>query len=47
MPRPTSARARSATSSHNKAPHAIRIIGGDWKRTPLPVLDLDGLRPTP
>ena len=28
-------------------PHAIRIIGGDWKRTPLPVLDLDGLRPTP
>ncbi|RAR61916.1 16S rRNA (guanine(966)-N(2))-methyltransferase RsmD [Paraburkholderia unamae] len=27
--------------------HTIRIIGGDWKRTPLPVLDLDGLRPTP
>jgi len=25
----------------------VRIIGGDWKRTPLPVLDLDGLRPTP
>ncbi|HXZ09322.1 MAG TPA: 16S rRNA (guanine(966)-N(2))-methyltransferase RsmD [Paraburkholderia sp.] len=47
MPRPTSARAHSAASSHNKAPHAIRIIGGDWKRTPLPVLDLDGLRPTP
>ncbi|MBV8628483.1 MAG: 16S rRNA (guanine(966)-N(2))-methyltransferase RsmD [Paraburkholderia sp.] len=47
MPRSTSARAHSASSSHNKAPHAIRIIGGDWKRTPLPVLDLDGLRPTP
>ncbi|WP_322010337.1 16S rRNA (guanine(966)-N(2))-methyltransferase RsmD [Paraburkholderia sp. J12] len=27
--------------------HTIRIIGGDWKRTPLPVLDLEGLRPTP
>ncbi|MEA3121750.1 MAG: rRNA (guanine966-N2)-methyltransferase [Paraburkholderia sp.] len=25
----------------------MRIIGGDWKRTPLPVLDLEGLRPTP
>ncbi len=25
----------------------MRIIGGDWKRTPLPVPDLDGLRPTP
>jgi len=47
MPRSPSARAHSASSSHNKAPHAIRIIGGDWKRTPLPVLDLDGLRPTP
>jgi 16S rRNA (guanine(966)-N(2))-methyltransferase RsmD len=25
----------------------IRIIGGLWKRTPLPVLDAEGLRPTP
>lgn len=25
----------------------VRIIGGDWKRTPLPVLDALGLRPTP
>jgi 16S rRNA (guanine966-N2)-methyltransferase len=25
----------------------IRIIGGQWKRTPIPVLDLPGLRPTP
>ena len=24
----------------------IRIIGGLWKRTPLPVLDSEGLRPT-
>lgn len=25
----------------------VRIIGGQWKRTPLPVLDAPGLRPTP
>ena len=25
----------------------VRIIGGQWKRTPLPVLAADGLRPTP
>lgn len=25
----------------------MRIIGGDWKRTPLPVANVDGLRPTP
>src|SRR6476469_1170465 len=28
-------------------PQQVRIIGGQWKRTPLPVLDRDGLRPTP
>ncbi|HJU70580.1 MAG TPA: 16S rRNA (guanine(966)-N(2))-methyltransferase RsmD [Paucimonas sp.] len=27
--------------------HQIRIIGGQWKRTPLPVPDAEGLRPTP
>lgn len=27
--------------------HQVRIIGGQWKRTPLPVLDVEGLRPTP
>ena len=34
----------------NVAPHGpnrIRIIGGRWKRTPLPVPDTRGLRPTP
>jgi 16S rRNA (guanine966-N2)-methyltransferase len=46
MPRTSAPRAPSASTSRGK-PHAIRIIGGDWKRTPLPVLDLDGLRPTP
>lgn len=25
----------------------IRIIGGQWKRTPITVLDREGLRPTP
>ncbi len=29
------------------APHEVRIIGGQWKRTKLPVPDLPGLRPTP
>jgi 16S rRNA (guanine(966)-N(2))-methyltransferase RsmD len=48
MPRPPR-QAPSAAQTHatRKAPHHIRIIGGAWKRTPLPVLDLDGLRPTP
>ena len=27
--------------------HRIRIVGGDWKRTPLAVPDVAGLRPTP
>lgn len=46
MPRSSPSRAHGASTGRGK-PHAIRIIGGDWKRTPLPVLDLDGLRPTP
>jgi len=33
--------------SHARAAHTLRIIAGAWKRTPLPVPDLDGLRPTP
>ncbi|MCP1574647.1 16S rRNA (guanine(966)-N(2))-methyltransferase RsmD [Herbaspirillum rubrisubalbicans] len=31
----------------NRGPHQVRIIGGQWKRTPLPVLEAEGLRPTP
>jgi 16S rRNA (guanine966-N2)-methyltransferase len=46
MSRTSPVRAKSAPSGRGQ-PHSIRIIGGDWKRTPLPVLDLDGLRPTP
>jgi 16S rRNA (guanine(966)-N(2))-methyltransferase RsmD len=30
-----------------RQPHQVRIIGGQWKRTPLAVLDAEGLRPTP
>jgi len=33
--------------SPRHAPRQVRIIGGQWKRTPLPVLDAEGLRPTP
>lgn len=29
------------------APAKVRIIGGRWKRTPLPVPSVEGLRPTP
>lgn len=32
---------------HRELPHAVRIIGGQWKRSKLPVPDLPGLRPTP
>jgi len=28
-------------------PHEVRILGGQWKRTRLPVADRPGLRPTP
>lgn len=40
MPRPPQPVRRSL-------PHQVRIIGGAWKRTPLPVADRPGLRPTP
>lgn len=33
--------------TRSDAPQEVRIIGGLWKRTPLPVADLPGLRPTP
>jgi 16S rRNA (guanine(966)-N(2))-methyltransferase RsmD len=29
------------------APHKVRIIGGQWRRTPLAVVSAAGLRPTP
>ncbi|TMS57228.1 16S rRNA (guanine(966)-N(2))-methyltransferase RsmD [Imbroritus primus] len=51
----TRSRSRSSSAPASKAvpgrprgvPRQVRIIGGQWKRTPLAVLDADGLRPTP
>lgn len=40
MPRP-------AAPARRAPPSQVRIIGGAWKRTPLPVHDRPGLRPTP
>lgn len=44
--KPASKSAR-ASAPRPSGPHQIRIIGGQWKRTPLAVLDAQGLRPTP
>jgi 16S rRNA (guanine966-N2)-methyltransferase len=41
MPRP------SPAPRAVRAAHEVRIVGGQWKRTRLPVLDKPGLRPTP
>ncbi|MES2613144.1 MAG: 16S rRNA (guanine(966)-N(2))-methyltransferase RsmD [Pseudomonadota bacterium] len=38
---------KSPASATAKAPGEIRIIGGQWKRTRLPVAQRPGLRPTP
>lgn len=39
---------KAASPAQNRhAPRQVRIIGGQWKRTPLAVLDAEGLRPTP
>ncbi|MEZ5629212.1 MAG: 16S rRNA (guanine(966)-N(2))-methyltransferase RsmD [Burkholderiaceae bacterium] len=42
-PRSTDASGRRTAG----APHEVRIIGGLWRRTRLPVADAPGLRPTP
>jgi 16S rRNA (guanine(966)-N(2))-methyltransferase RsmD len=40
---------RAARHRHagRQAPGEVRLIGGRWKRSKLPVLDAPGLRPTP
>ncbi|WP_034410514.1 16S rRNA (guanine(966)-N(2))-methyltransferase RsmD [Derxia gummosa] len=43
-PRQPARAPRQATAG---ASHRVRIIGGRWKRTPIPVPDGEGLRPTP
>jgi 16S rRNA (guanine(966)-N(2))-methyltransferase RsmD len=46
MPRPTAQKTAKKTTAPAR-PHEVRIIGGQWKRTKLPVADKPGLRPTP
>jgi 16S rRNA (guanine966-N2)-methyltransferase len=36
-----------AAAPRRGPPQEVRIIGGQWKRSKLPVADLPGLRPTP
>ncbi|WP_326535001.1 16S rRNA (guanine(966)-N(2))-methyltransferase RsmD [Pseudorhodoferax sp.] len=43
MPRPPAKK----TTTPAVRPNEVRIIGGQWKRTKLPVADKPGLRPTP
>jgi 16S rRNA (guanine(966)-N(2))-methyltransferase RsmD len=38
---------RTASPARRSLPNQVRIIGGAWKRTLLPVADRPGLRPTP
>ena len=38
---------RPPRAARGPLPRAVRIIGGQWKRTKLPVADKPGLRPTP
>ena len=38
---------RTAAPARRSPPHQVRIIGGQGKRTLLPVADRPGLRPTP
>lgn len=40
-------RRRPSPPVPKQAPAQVRIIGGRWKRTTLPVLTAEGLRPTP
>lgn len=44
---PASPSIQPTASRHAKAAQEVRILGGTWKRTPLPVPDAPGLRPTP
>jgi 16S rRNA (guanine966-N2)-methyltransferase len=44
---PGAPKTRSPSKPSRAVPHEVRIIGGRWKRTKLPVPDKPGLRPTP
>ncbi len=46
MSKPTKQKTHNP-SNKGSSQHKIRIIGGQYKRTPIPVVDIPGLRPTP
>lgn len=46
-PRRAAAAAPAVTPTPKARPGGVRIIGGQWKRSLLPVADRPGLRPTP
>jgi 16S rRNA (guanine(966)-N(2))-methyltransferase RsmD len=47
MNRPAAKKAAPARAPARSAAGEVRIIGGQWKRSKLPVADKPGLRPTP
>ena len=47
QPHAGAARSAGPAPSIGAAPRQVRIVGGQWKRTPLAVADKPGLRPTP
>ena len=47
MQKKSSKPSKPAHGAPRLAPRQVRIIGGAWKRALLPVLDADGLGPTP
>jgi 16S rRNA (guanine966-N2)-methyltransferase len=44
---PTGGKPKAAPIKRAPPPREVRIIGGQWKRSKLPVADAPGLRPTP
>jgi 16S rRNA (guanine966-N2)-methyltransferase len=46
-PEPARAPVHKKTPAHGGKPQVVRLIGGQWKRSKLPVIDAPGLRPTP
>ncbi|RJG04972.1 16S rRNA (guanine(966)-N(2))-methyltransferase RsmD [Noviherbaspirillum cavernae] len=47
MQKKTIRKSSPARGGHSSVPRQVRIIGGQWKRTPLAVSEAEGLRPTP
>ncbi len=47
VPKPSSISSSTLPARVATAPHEVRLIGGSWKRSKLPVPDRPGLRPTP